>query len=106
LIDKTIQIYGETQMANSSRKHVRNAATHGQRAVKAVRHEATAAGREALNGMSDQMYEVLDAGRTQVTDLAECARDSIRARPLQSFAMAVGAGIVFGLVVRIVDRWR
>ncbi|HVU89308.1 MAG TPA: hypothetical protein VHD36_18420 [Pirellulales bacterium] len=93
-------------MASNSRKHVRNAAEHGERAVKAVRREATAAGREALNGMSEQMHEVFDAGRAQVTDLAECARDSIRARPLQTLAMAVGAGVVFGLTMRLVNRWR
>ena len=60
-------------MANSSRRHVSNAAVHGKRAVKAVRHETMEAGREALNGMTDQIHDVFDAGRTQVTDLAECA---------------------------------
>lgn len=93
-------------MPTNSRRQVRNVAAHGERAVKSVQREVTAAGREALNGMTDQMHEAFDAGRTQITDLAECARDTIRERPLRSLAMAIGAGVVFGLIMRFTNRWR
>lgn len=93
-------------MPTNSRRHAQNIATHGERAVRSVQREATAAGREALNGMTEQAQEAFEHGRTQIMDFAECARDSIRERPLQSLAMAVGAGVVFGLIVRITNRWR
>jgi ElaB/YqjD/DUF883 family membrane-anchored ribosome-binding protein len=93
-------------MPSNSSKHVRNAATHGERAVKAVRREAMEAGREAFNGVSEQLHDAMDVSRAQMTDWAECARDSIREKPFQALAIAVGAGVLFGLAMRISSRLR
>ncbi len=59
-----------------------------------------------IDGVRDQVREAFDAGRSQLDDLAESARDSIRAKPFQSVAIAVGTGFMIGLVMRITSRWR
>ena len=85
---------------NSTKREAQSAVNHGVDALQHLPSDAVDAIRELVREVRDETMDLVQAGRDQVSELGDRAGGAIRGNPLQSIAIAVGAGIMIGLMMR------
>ena len=61
--------------------------------------DAMSALRDRYEAATERMGEIYDSAKTRVVAGAKCTDEAIRANPYQSLAIALGAGLLIGVLV-------
>lgn len=54
---------------------------------------------ELVPRVRERLEEIVETGRQRVRDISHVVQDDIRRKPVQSFLVAAGAGVLVGLLI-------
>jgi ElaB/YqjD/DUF883 family membrane-anchored ribosome-binding protein len=88
-----------TDTVRDGASELRDGASHAVDSAKAKLSQATDSAKEHLVQARDSAKEHLVQAKDQAADAAKSARDTIVAHPLTSIGIAMGVGIIAGLLL-------
>lgn len=84
---------------NHVKREARHATDSGAKALEHLSEEARQAVQAVARQVRDETLELVEAGRQQMAELSESAESAIRSNPARSVVVALGIGCVIGILL-------